>query len=253
MAPRLVLTGAVGKKRHPLRGFLLTIVTFGIYRYYWIYKAPTEVYRQFELDREGRDDSVVWLILGILLPVLILVYDWKAVENVRYVRARLGLQGGITPAKFTLLPVAIAAVGFVVIVVGGLALETSGIGSSTDAAEGEDVLYGVAGLIFLVALAVNVWTYVAFQNDINAVWDAWAARVQQIATPAAAGPAATGASPAAAATAAIPPVAPAAPAGERYTCPSCARTFRLATLPAPGTLCPTCRGGSPPARPGPSP
>lgn len=251
---RVVLAHAVGKKRNPWRGLLLATVTFGIYRYYWIYKAPTEVHKQFELDREGRDDSVVWLVLGIVLPFLLLVYDWKAVANVRYVRARLGLEGGITPARFTLLPVAIFAVAVVLYVVGELvALAGDPFDEAAmDAAfaRASPFLFGAA-FAALAALVVNVWTYFAFQRDINEVWDAWSARTAALAAEAAppANPVATLATaPTSAAQPPPTPPAPAAPAprtGTRYVCPSCAKAYRLAVLPPPGTVCPACRARAP--------
>jgi len=102
----MVKTAKVGKARPFWRGLLLTIVTFGLYGIYWNFKAHHEVYQQFDLEAEGRDQGIVLFILGIVIPfvgfVLYLIYQWKFVENVNFVRARMGLGEGPSPLEFIL-------------------------------------------------------------------------------------------------------------------------------------------------------
>lgn len=186
----LVKTVRVGKKRSFARGLLLTIVTFGIYGLYWSYKAPHEVYRQFDLEDEGRDEGVVWLILGLLIPFLIIVYYWKAIDNLRYIRTRLGLADRLKPGTF----VALFVGPNVVLVLLYLVLVLPLIAATPDAAEsasgGAFVGIFLALLIgALVGLVLTAAGFAMFQRDINEVWDAWLARMRELTAPPPAPPA----------------------------------------------------------------
>lgn len=185
----LVKTVRLGKKRVFARGLLLTIVTLGVYAIYWWYKAPHEVYRQFELEDEGKDEGIVWLVLGIVLNFLLVVYFWKALGNIRYVRARMGLRPGITAGAFIALVVA----PLIVINVLTIALQLYMTTVNPDAATLEDytaeqseIIAGLFTAIFLIALVWLVTAMVAFyrlQREINQVWDAWAERMRQLTAP----------------------------------------------------------------------
>ncbi|MHB8605397.1 MAG: DUF4234 domain-containing protein [Thermoplasmatota archaeon] len=96
----MVAPTKVGKQRSFGRGLLLTIVTFGIYSLYWNWQANKELFDQFELKKEGREDNMVWFIVGIILTPLLWVYQYKAVENVNYLRSRFGLPPLISPLAF---------------------------------------------------------------------------------------------------------------------------------------------------------
>ena len=178
---RVVLGERVGKKRSFAAGLLLSVATAGVYAIYWNYKAHAEVYRQFELSRENRDEGVLWYILGIILPPFLLAYAWVMSSNVAYVRDRMRLRRSMTPGKF----VALVTVGFGSYFAGALALtlvELSGA-ASPDAASGALTLFGFGALMFLATVP---YAYHRLQKDVNELWDAYDARMREITAPPAA-------------------------------------------------------------------
>lgn len=186
----MVKTVRVGKKRSFARGLLLTIVTFGIYGLYWSYKAPHEVYRQFDLEDEGRDEGVVWLILGLLIPFLIIVYYWKAIDNLRYIRTRLGLADRLKPGTFVALfvgPNVVLVLLYLIVVLPFVAVDA---GATEETAS--DALFPILMVLLvgaLVGLVLTAAGFAMFQRDINEVWDAWATRMRELTTPPPAPPA----------------------------------------------------------------
>lgn len=99
----MVLEREVGKRRSFWRGFLLTVVSFGIYAIYWNYKAHDEVFKQFELERQGEDEGIVFLILGVILTPFLWIYQYKFVENVNRVRREeLDMEEGVSSVEFLL-------------------------------------------------------------------------------------------------------------------------------------------------------
>lgn len=178
----MVLDQQVGRKRSFLRGLLLSIATAGIYSLYWNYKAHNELYRQFELHREHREEGVVWYILGLVLPPLLLAYAWTMVGNVRYVRQRLGLPAGMKPATFVLL------------VTLGLGLYVGGSvynylvnpdlvsGEVPEALEQRHVVGYVVAFLGVGALVLVPIAYRMLQREINDVWDAYGSRMRELTT-----------------------------------------------------------------------
>lgn len=173
----------LGKKRPFWRGLLLTAVTFGVYGVYWKYQALQEVHEQFELADEGRDDGVVWLVMGIVVPVLMLVYYWKAVGNVAYVRRRLGVDEGIGPVAFVGLHVA----SRLILIVGLLSAVVAGVAN-----EAPFVLVAALAAVAVVSYSVLAYAYYRLQTEINEVWDAFEDRRQELTGP---GPAERGPGP----------------------------------------------------------
>lgn len=169
----MVRTERVGKPRPFLRGLALTIVTFGIYGVYWKYKAPQELYRQFDLLHEGRDEGVAWLVLGLVLPVVMLVYYWKAAEHVRYIRRRLGLEPGLSPRGLVGFHVASKAILFA----GVLGALASPVLVQT---RSPAVVFGGVAAVFLLSYGLLAEGYRRFQRDINEVWAAWEDRKEEL-------------------------------------------------------------------------
>lgn len=174
----MVLSQPVGKRRNFWGGFLLSLATVGVYAIYWNYKAHAEVYRQFELSKENRDEGVIWYVLGIVLPPFLLVYAWVMVSNVAYVRERLRLRRGIGALRF----VTLVTIGFGVYFVASLVVVL------LDAdPRGVLVALVVAAVAFFALVPV---AYYLLQRDINEVWLAYDARMREITlAPAAALPA----------------------------------------------------------------
>lgn len=181
----MVLAQRVGKKRSFARGLLLSIFTFGIYSVYWNYKAHNEVYRQFELGREDRDEGMVWYVLGLVVPPFLLAYLWVLASNVAYVRARIGLPARLTPGRF----VGRIAVGVGALVVGLVALEVTLLAAAPEATPEEvetaitPALGATVTALAFLALGLVGWAYKGLQEDINEVWDAYDARIHFLSQP----------------------------------------------------------------------
>ncbi len=224
----MVLARKVGKERPFGLVVLLYVVTFGIYGIYWHYKAHAEVYKQFELDREGRDEGIVWLILGLVVfQPLLWVYQYMFVNNVKYVRERLRIGKGISPGAFLGLSIPggilfavglyMAIFGFVLLLVEPGVDEAGGVTTQVEADDANAlgaVLASVGGVLFLAGAGLLLGAFGWLQSTLNRVWRAFDARMGQFSAPPAP-PAPPGWLPAAAPPVAFqrtaPPVAPRAP------------------------------------------
>lgn len=199
----MVKAKKVGKRRPFWRGFLLTVVTFGIYGIYWNYKAHHEVFSQFDLDDEGRDEGVVWLVLGILFGPILWVYQYGFVRNVVYVRNRLGLGQGVTPKTFLALVIVGAAVGIAFVIVAQVMVAAVAEPAGETIGEDEAATVLAAVSLMLLGLVISVIlmaiAYAKLQGSINALWDAYDRRVRELTAPPA--PSAPPFAPAAGATA----------------------------------------------------
>lgn len=178
----MVLTTKVGKERSFVRGLLLTVFTFGIYQYYWAYKAHHEVYRQFELERENRDEGIVWLVLGLVISPLVFVYYYKFVANVQYVRGRMRLPEGVSPGKFVGLLIAAAVAAFLILIVAFVttiasnpAFDPSSSEELTPQQEEElarlmGSLVGAYALAILVGGGLAGYAFYLLQSNVNETW-----------------------------------------------------------------------------------
>lgn len=174
----MVLAERVGTKRSFGVGLLLTVVTFGIYAVYWNYKAHNELYRQFELAREGRDEGMVWYVLGLVVPPFLLAYLWVFAANVSYLRERVGLRRGTTPGRL----VTLVGLGIGAFAVGIILLETALVVTGTEPTAEEvnaavDAAGGTFLLLAVLAATIMAVAYRGLQRDINELWDAYDARI----------------------------------------------------------------------------
>ncbi|MHB8584667.1 MAG: DUF4234 domain-containing protein [Thermoplasmatota archaeon] len=185
----MVKSHKVGKRRSFAVGLLLFLVTFGIYGLYWSYQAPSEVFRQFDLDDEGRDEGVAFLLLGLVIPFLIFVYFWKAVDNVRYVRDRLGFSQSLSPTRF--LSFVLAPILGVFVLLLGMDLAASALVPDLSATANPTAdqiralrgLFALAMLGLLVALILIAYAYARLQRDINEIWGAYDRRLRELTSP----------------------------------------------------------------------
>jgi uncharacterized membrane protein (DUF485 family) len=177
----VVLAQPIGRKRSFAAGLLLTVVTFGVYIVYWNYKAHNEVYRQFELARENRDEGMVWYVLGLVVPPFLLAYFYVMAANVTYVRDRIGLPRRQTPARFVTL-IGLAAAAFVAgLLIAEVALST--LPEDATQEQISDAFSAVMAQFFgflIAALVLLLIAYYGMQRDINELWDAYAARVHYL-------------------------------------------------------------------------
>jgi hypothetical protein len=189
----MVLPNKVGKQRSFGRGLLFTILSLGIYSYYWNYKVHNELFEQFELKKEGRDEGIVFFIVGIFVSVILWIFQYKAVENLNYVRARSGMPVRLTPGAFLawrIVPTVAAVVLLVPLFVlapflffGG----DPGRATEANAAGFVGALVLVAIVFVVVALGGQMVAYAKYQESLNEVWDRYderrAALVAQGAVP----------------------------------------------------------------------
>ncbi|MCA1811924.1 MAG: hypothetical protein LC623_07940 [Halobacteriales archaeon] len=207
----MVLAVRVGRPRPFWAGLGLAAVTFTVYQYYWDFRTHDELYKQFELAREGREQGAVWYILGFILPVLRFVYYAHYVGNLRYLRARFGFQRSMTAGHFLGLAIP-GTVAFFVGVFIGLTLANAGV-EQDDAG---NLHVTDAGLVrtglTLAAVGLTLYVvlyglaYARLQREVNEVWGAYDARAAALRSGAAAQ--APGWLPAGAGSAPPPPAAP---------------------------------------------
>jgi hypothetical protein len=98
VAEIVTIGGQRYKKRQPLGVLGLSIVTLGIYWYYWYYKTNDEI-RRFEKDDSVRPGvALLAITLGwlILVPPFISVYNTSS--HIVRMEQRLGIQQQLSPA-----------------------------------------------------------------------------------------------------------------------------------------------------------
>ncbi len=167
----MVLARRVGSVRPYPLVLLLYVGTFGLYGIYWHYKAHHEVYRQFELDLEQRLEGVVWLLLDRAFFPLRWVFQHGFVGNVQHVRRRMGLKDGIDPAMFLSLVIPGSSLAYFALIM----LLTGADGGPDSAA----FLWASAGS-FAFAAALQIPAYALLQRDMNDLWRAFDARMEEV-------------------------------------------------------------------------
>lgn len=169
----MVLATKVGRKRSFGVGLLLTIVTLGVYAVYWNYKAHNELYRQFELNRENRDEGMVWYVLGLILFPFLLAYLWVFGANVAYLRQRIGLRQATTAGRLT----ALLGTGIGALAVGLILVEVAFQATGDLESEAVQNAFGTLLVLAIAALVLLAIGYFRLQRDINELWDAYDARM----------------------------------------------------------------------------
>lgn len=140
-----------------------------IYFLVWRWQAHHEVYRQFQLEHEGRKKGTLWFVLGCLGLVVggpfLLFYDWIWVSNLQHVRQRLGLPQGITPARYLVLNLA-SSLGLLLLALGA---QFGGLGA--EATDAQALALALAFiLIFGGGYVASAVSYALVQRDTNQVW-----------------------------------------------------------------------------------
>lgn len=140
-----------------------------IYFLVWRWQAHHEVYRQFQLEHEGRKKGTLWFVLGCLGLVVggpfLLFYDWIWVSNLQHVRQRLGLAQGITPGRYIVLNLA-SSLGLLLLALGA---QFGGLGA--EATDAQALALALAFiLIFGGGYVASAVSYAFVQRDTNQVW-----------------------------------------------------------------------------------
>jgi len=103
MAEIVTIEGEPYKKREPLGVLGLSIITFGIYWFYWYYKINDEI-RRFQKDDNVRPGiALLAVTLGwlIIVPPFISVYNTSL--HVVQMEKRAGIQQELSPALNVIL------------------------------------------------------------------------------------------------------------------------------------------------------
>jgi NADH:ubiquinone oxidoreductase subunit 5 (subunit L)/multisubunit Na+/H+ antiporter MnhA subunit len=109
MAETVRIEGESYLKRDPLGVLALSIVTIGIYFFYWYYKVNDEI-RRFEHDQTVRPGMALLAVtLGwlIIVPPFISVYNTSM--HIQKIEQRLEIQQQLSPALNVILLIVVAA------------------------------------------------------------------------------------------------------------------------------------------------
>lgn len=181
----MVLTNKVGTERSFPIVALLYGATLGLYGIYWHYKVQNELYKQFELHREQRDEGALWLLYGrTVFRPLFWVFLFVFVDNLHHVRARFGLQERPRTGyvlTFSIIGTICAYLGL------GLLYFAFYLAFGEDPNMSVDEVRALAtGIFLLSALALALggallaMVYAPLQKAVNEVWQAYDARMEAL-------------------------------------------------------------------------
>lgn len=179
----MVLARRIGQRRPYPLVLLLYVATFGIYSIYWHYKAHHEVYRQFELDLEARQEGLVWLLLDRVFFPLRWIYQYGFVGNVAHVRRRMGASKTLSPATFLGLTIPGTTLMYAAVVMAIVA-------SNFTAEQGQPnspwfgILMGAAAASVILGAGLQIPAYAMLQGDLNGLWQAFDQRLVDLLPPA---------------------------------------------------------------------
>ena len=98
MAETVTIEGRSYLKRNPLGVLGLSIITIGIYFFYWYYKINDEI-RMVERDETiSPTRSLMAMIFGWLIIVPPFIAMWNTAKHVQALEERLGVRQTIEPA-----------------------------------------------------------------------------------------------------------------------------------------------------------
>jgi len=103
MAERVTIEGQTYLKRNPLGVLGLTLITLGIYGFYWFYKVNQEIktYTKDETISPGR--SLLAVIPGFLLIVPPFIAYYNTANHIVDMQQRRGITSQISPALVVIL------------------------------------------------------------------------------------------------------------------------------------------------------
>lgn len=98
MGDVVTIDGQTFKKREPLGVLGLTLITFGIYGFYWYYQVNDEIRRYTRDESISPTRSLMAILFGwiIIVPPFIAVYN--TAQHVQAIERREGIQPIIEPA-----------------------------------------------------------------------------------------------------------------------------------------------------------
>ncbi len=179
----MVLARRIGRPRHFALVLLLYVATFGIYGIYWHFRAHREVYRQFELDLEGRDEGLVWLLLDRFFFPLRWIFQYGFVGNLGHVRRRMGIERTISPTLFLGLSIPGSTLRYgsvLFLLIAGAFTDPSGTPTNTAAYA---TFVGLAIGAVLIGIGLEIPAYAMLQRDLNSLWAAFDGRMFELMPP----------------------------------------------------------------------
>jgi hypothetical protein len=107
MAEIVTIEGQAYKKREPLGVLGLSVITFGIYWFFWYYKINDEI-RRFQDDNVRPGMALLAVTLGwfIIVPPFISVYNTSL--HIVQMEKRAGIQQELSPALNVILLLVVA-------------------------------------------------------------------------------------------------------------------------------------------------
>ncbi len=179
----MVLARRIGQPRNFFLVLLLFVATFGIYGIYWHFRAHKEVYRQFELDLEGRDEGLIWLLLDRFFFPLRWIFQYGFVGNVAHVRRRMGMDKNLSPATFLGLSIPGSTLRYgsvIFLLVAGAFTDTNGSPTNTTAYA---TFIALAIAAAVIGISLEIPAYALLQHDLNGLWAAFDDRMHDLMPP----------------------------------------------------------------------
>jgi Domain of unknown function (DUF4234) len=103
MAETVTIGGEQYLKRNPLGVLGLSVITLGIYGFYWYYKINDEIRRFEKDDTISPARSLIAILLGWVLIVPPFIAVWNTANHVLKMQERMGVQSPISPALTVIL------------------------------------------------------------------------------------------------------------------------------------------------------
>jgi hypothetical protein len=115
MAETVTIGGEQYLNRNPLGVLGLSVITLGIYGFYWYYQINDEIRRFEKDDTISPVRSLMAILFGWLIIVPPFIAVWNTANHVLKMQERVGVQGPISPALTVILLLAVSiAVGIYV-------------------------------------------------------------------------------------------------------------------------------------------
>jgi hypothetical protein len=113
MAETVTIEGQSYLKRHPLGVLGLSLITLGIYGFYWYYKVNQEIQRFTGDQTISPSRSLLAVVPGFLLIVPPFIAYYNTANHVAQMERRRGVTSEISPALVVGLMI-VGLIGFVV-------------------------------------------------------------------------------------------------------------------------------------------
>ena len=108
MAETIAVEGESYLRRNPLGVVGLTLITFGIYSFYWYWKINDELRRVERDDSISPTRSLMAMLFGWIIIVPPFIAAWNTAKHVEAFERRVGVQQTVEPILVLVLMVLLA-------------------------------------------------------------------------------------------------------------------------------------------------